>query len=172
MDEPSDVFLTEDRIRAVVRNAAGFYKRARSGKMEPGDGDLLADSNRLQHLLNVLEKGTVEDAIAAHRRRFERFGLSRFDHDAARGVRANQEIYEAELRAIPQSEVDAVLACLDEIATVYKGPAEAVRARHDTAHRSKLMEAAKSTRIDDPSRPQLTPERIRRLLDVLDAIVP
>jgi hypothetical protein len=40
------------------------------------------------------------------------------------------------------------------------------------AERAKRLEAAKSHRQEDPSRPQLTAERVRRVLDVLEAVVP
>jgi hypothetical protein len=203
MDDPSDLYLTEDRIRAVAREASHFYKKARSragqsmlqvpstmpdiaagetlinvmseqfdATMGPGGGRFMADSTRLQFLLGVLEQGTVGDAVAALKRRTSRFDTSRIDPALVSMMRGNEEIHEARLRAIPQSEIDAVLACLDEIATVYPGQAQSVRARHNPAVRDGLEQAAITLRTGDPSRPQLTEDRIRRVLDVLSAIVP
>ena len=203
MDKQPDPFLTEERIRAVVRDAPAFYKKARSRRgrtmlpppttmpniesgetiidtmvadidatVGPGAGRFLADSSRLLYLLSVLEKGSVEDAIAFEQRRMARMDASRIDPEMARLVRGNQQIIESRLRAIPQGEIDAVMACLDEIETVYPTQAIAVRARHDTAERAKGLEAVKSMRVEDPSRPQLTAQRIRRVLDVLEAVVP
>jgi hypothetical protein len=203
MDNQPDLFLTEERIRAVVREAPAFYKKARSraGKtMLPppttmpnieigetiidvmgaqidatigaGGGRFLADSSRLLYLLSVLAKGSVEDAIAFEQRRMARMDASLVRPEMAELVRGNQRIIESRLRAIPQSEVDAVMACLDEIETVYRAQVIAVRARHDPADRAKRLEAATGMRVEDSSRPQLTVDRVRRVLDVLEAVVP
>jgi len=203
MDEASDLFLTEDRIRALVRDAAHFYKKARSrsgrtmhaapskmpdlaagetlinvmsdqfdATMGPGGGRFMADSTRLQFLLDVLAHGSVDDASAAFERRVSRIDTARINPEFVGMMRDNQAIHEARLRAIPQYEVDAVLACLDEIATVYPGQAQSVRARHNPAVRDALQQAAMALRTGDPSRPQLTEDRIRRVLQVLSAIVP
>jgi len=203
MDEPSELFLTEDRIRALVRNASHFYKKARSragrtmhaaptempdlaagetlinvmgdqfdATMGPGGGRFMADSTRLQFLLGLLAHGSIDDAAAAFERRANRIDTARINPAFVGMMRDNQAIHEARLRAIPQYEVDAVLACLDEIATVYPGQAQTVRARHNPAVREGLQQAAIASRTGDPSRPQLTEDRIRRVLDVLSAIVP
>jgi hypothetical protein len=203
MDEASDLFLTEDRIRAVVREAPHFYKKARSragrtmlslptrmpdlaagetlinvmseqfdATMGSGGGRFMADSTRLQFLLDVLMHGSVEDALKARKLRTARFDTSRIDPSVAGMMRNNEAIHEARLRAIPQYEVDAVLACLDEIATVYPGPAQSVRARHNPQVREGLQQAAIALRTGDPSRRQLTEDRIRRVLDIVSAIVP
>ena len=203
MNEPSNLFLTEDRIRAVVRDAAHFYRKARSragramlsapselpniavgetlidmmsgqfdATMGQGGGRFMADSTRLQFLLNVLAHGTVDDAIAARRQRAARIDTSRINPAFASMMQANLDLAEAQLRAIPQYEVDAVLACLDEIASVYPGPAQSVRARHNPAVREGLQQAATVLRSPDPSRPQLTDDRIHRVLDIISAVVP
>jgi hypothetical protein len=203
MDEPLELFLTEDRIRALVRDATHFYKKARSrsgrtmhaapskmpdlaagetlinvmsdqfdATMGPGGGRFMADSTRLQFLLGVLAHGSIDDAVAAFERRARRIDTARINPEFVGMMRDNQAIHEARLRAIPQFEVDAVLTCLDEIATVYPGQAQTVRARHNPAIRDELQQAAIALRTGDPSRPQLTENRIRRVLDVLSAIVP
>jgi hypothetical protein len=200
----SDLHLTEDRIRALVRDAPHFQKKARSkagrttmlpvpdgmpdiaagetminlmgasidAVVGPGGGQFLADSNRLLWLLTVLAKGTVDDAIAHHRKRAAGLEAARVPQWVADMARSNGDIHEMQLRAIPQAEVDAVMACLDEVAAVYPGPVASVRERHTVVDREKLMQAIAVLRTGDPLRPQLTADRIRRVLDVLAAVVP
>jgi hypothetical protein len=202
MDE-SELYLTEPRIRAVVRDYDVFMKKARSraGKtmlsvpsglpnleagetminllteqvdalMGPGAGRFLADSNRLLYVLGVLEKGTREDAIASHQRRWTAIEAAGASPEVLGMMRANEAIYLQQLRAIPQSEIDAVMACLEDIQKIYPGPAKSVRSRHTKVDPEKLMYVVRSLRTGDLSRPQLTEERIRRVLDIVEAVVP
>lgn len=200
---PLDLYLTEDRIRAVVRDAAHFFRKARSRRgramlsvpsvmpdfaagetlinamgdqfdstMGPGAGQFMADHARLVWVLQVLERGSVEDAIAGRQRRWSQLETSGVDPEQLGEMRASSEIFAAQLRSTPQQEIDAVMACLDEIASLYPAAVHTIRLKHQPAERETALHAVTALRTGDPSRPELTAERIRRLLDVVSAIVP
>jgi hypothetical protein len=157
---------------AAGENLIHLMKDSLDAAMGPGAGVFVADNSRLIFLLSVLEQGTVDDALAAHDRKVARFDKMAGNPAVAEMAHGNAAIYAAQIRAIPQHEIDAVMACLDDIATIYPGQVQAVRARHDPGFRETLDRAAATLRTGDSTRPQLTEARIRRLLEVLSAIVP
>jgi hypothetical protein len=146
----------------------------------PGAGRFVADTARLLDLLEILAEGTVDDAIARETQALERAPAA--DASAARPevrdgrivripaeafARTGHERRIAELRAITQEEIDAVFACLDEIEKVYPREADRIRMRHDAAYRERHLQEAAELRAGDPSRPELTEARVRRVIDVL-----
>jgi hypothetical protein len=203
MGESSDLYLTEERIRALVRDHDHFMKlaRSRAGRqmlsapvhlpdvmkgetvinlvgdqldavVGPGVGQHVADTTRLLTLLDILAKGTIEEIMADWDRRVSRIDMDRLSPDLREDIKWKREVKVAQLNAIPSSEVAAVMACLDDIQKIYPGQAKDVRIRHLAVSREQLGEIARAVRTGEPSRPQLTEARIRRILDVVDSVVP
>jgi|GEM_PF-5591807 len=205
MPSPSDIHLTEERIRAVVSGTQGFSSKLRgatrrhakfsitpemlasaaasgtnllgalSGQFDAaagsGAGRHVSDSTRLIELLAHLADGTIDEAIAREEGRAAHtppFGGPEMQAQ----MRAAGERRIAELRAIPQSEVDAVLACLDEIEKLYPREVERIRFRHDPEVRERRLGAAAALRTGDPTRPPLTGGRVRRVAEVLRQLLP
>jgi hypothetical protein len=201
---PSDLYLTEERIRAVVRDAPFYMKKARSkagrttmlsvpetlpnleagetlinvlgdqidAVVGPGGGRWMADNTRLLWLLSVLAKGTREEALATEELRWRRLAASGLAPALIEGMRVNAELHERRIRGIPQFEIDAVMSCLDLIQPLYPGQVKDDRIRHTAVDDTKLRQAAAALRTGDSSRPQLTEERIQRILAVLGTLVP
>jgi hypothetical protein len=138
----------------------------------PGAGRFVSDSTRLMELLSYLADGTIEEAIALHQARVPDARMFGDDPALEAQFRFAHERQLADLRAIPRSEVDAVLACLDDIAKVHPREVERIRFRHDPAERERKMGAATALRTGDPSRPPLTDARVGRVLDVLRQLLP
>lgn len=151
------------RIRAAARNGIrpGCFPRAPD--LEAGEtaedvlaeqiaeihgqdaADIQRDHARIQDLLDLLARGTVEEAMAR----------------PASGVRARQ------LRRASPWSVEAVLQALDVLEPLFGHRVNAVRRRHGRAGMGAEEAAAGARRTGDPRRPPLTEERIRRVLGVL-----
>lgn len=204
MSATSNLYLTEDRIRAVVRDTPRFAQKARGAarkgsylsiphvawriaaggslinymgdqfdsSMGPGAGQHMADSSRLRWLLEILERGTIEEVIGVEQRGLAEINSKGLDPVATSGIRGSMELQIAHLRSIPQREIDAVMSCLDEIATIHAGSVRTIRLRHELAERERLVHEAGSLRTGDPSRPQLTEERVHWVLGVLSQLIP
>ena len=138
----------------------------------PGAGTFVSDSTRLLELLGHLAEGTIEDAAAREEAMAENHHVFVHDERMAAQYSARCRQRAAALRAIPAEEVQAVLASLDQIETVYPREVARVRFRHDPKVRAERLAAAATLRTGDPARPALTPERVRRVLEVLRQLVP
>jgi len=202
MTHAHDLYLTEERIRAVVTGTAHFTRRLRNRRSTgmpvpdvvpdfaagetlinhmgeafdavagPGAGRYVADSARLNHLLNILSEGTIEEVVAGRQERIAHAELRGLAPDLLAGMRASSALVVAQLRAIPQSELDAVFACLDEIEPLHPHDVARIRLRHDPEVRERSLREAAALRVGDPSRPPLTDERIRAVLEVVRRLLP
>lgn len=157
---PAPPRITPARIRAILRAAAAGGAR----EADPAYA-------RLRALLDLLARGTLAEAVARKRAAVERarrvFG--------SLPVPPPPDFGQAELaflEGVRPDEARAVLASLDILEPHFGESVHFVRVRHSRgcAARAPARADEDDERVRDPSRPELTPERVRELLDLLPRI--
>jgi sorbitol-specific phosphotransferase system component IIA len=159
---------------AMTGTPAAFREKvaqATDHALGDGAGDWLMDWTRLMEVCAVLEKGTVQDAIARVDWNIERQRRMGYTPPPAL-VAADRAREIAKLREISRREEAAVLQCLDALEQHSPGMAARIRQRHDPEARERMRRAAAAHRNPDPARTQLTAARIREILPVLEAMKP
>ncbi|HEU0076200.1 MAG TPA: hypothetical protein VFQ76_01050 [Longimicrobiaceae bacterium] len=158
MTPPGTPPLTAERIRHVVEAHRARGKRG---------AEVAPEYARLRTLLRVLAGGTLENEVHSRRMALEvmRPLLARIGDAAAEPLAAELAL----LEGIRPGEVAATLASLDVLEPHFPRLVPAVRAEHLPAASPQAPSTA-DPRPGDPSRPELTPERIRELLDRIPRI--